>query len=546
MSYILYTRFNNEIETREVTDAVLLIGRAAGAQLQLAGDAVELRHARIEHGDEQYLLINESSSAGTYVDGTRIEKKVVTDGDRIVIGPFTVRAGFETGTGRLILEVIPPSAAPNAQQEKSGAVFDYVHAYGLRRWFWNKALLSTVLVVTCAALLFAPVRAGKREVFHAGDMVPGHALFANQCERCHQPWRGPSESRCQECHGEQIHQAEQPSAPSCLGCHAEHHEQPVLARESSQPCLACHANLKTRSGREARFVKRITDFTTDHPEFAITVKTDTAEKRLRLSDDGARDADPGTLKLNHALHLRPNLKGPKGPVRLYCKDCHVPAADGALMMPVRYEAHCKSCHLLKFDDVRSNGVAPHTSPDLVQGYLKTVYAATAQEGIGAPTALRAAEKRLFGTVCAECHQMEQRESGPAVAMPNIPERWFPHARFSHRSHRVLECTGCHTRAARSRKSENVLVPGIEICQGCHRQEPAGWLRQAKSAPLQCTTCHTYHERAANPDWDGPLSVHRLLEGEETQTELKTTRPYSVVRFFQRVVAGFGYQTAPAR
>jgi len=72
------------------------------------------------------------------------------------------------------------------------------------------------------------------------------------------------------------------------------------------------------------------------------------------------------------------------------------------------------------------------------------------------------------------------------------------------------------------------------------------MQQAKSAPLQCTTCHAYHERIANPDWDGPLSVHRLLEGEETQTEPKTTRPYSVVRFFQRVMAGFGYQTAPAR
>jgi hypothetical protein len=538
VSYIVHTRLNNEIETREIAEAVLLMGRAAGAQLRLAGDAVELRHARIEHGDGQYLLINESSSAGTYINGIRTEQKILADGDRIAIGPFTVRASFETGTGCLVLEVIPP-AAPNARQDESTAVFDYARAYGLHRRFWNKVLLSTVFVLACAALLLAPVRAGKREIFRAGNMIAGHALFANQCERCHQPWRGPSENRCQECHGAQIHHPEQPSAPSCLGCHAEHHEQPVLARESSQPCLPCHANLKTRSGRETRFEKRITDFTTDHPEFAITVRAEAAEKRLRLSDDGARDADPGTIKLNHALHLRPNLKGPKGPVRLYCKDCHVPAADGALMMPIRYETHCKSCHSLQFDDSRMKAVAPHASPDLVRGYLNTVYAASAQEKMGAPAALRAAEERLFGTVCAECHQMEQRESGPAIAMPNISERWFSHARFSHRSHRVLECTGCHTRAARSRKSENVLIPGIEICQGCHRQEPSGWLRQAKSAPLQCTTCHTYHERVANPDWDGPLSVHRLLEGEENQAEPTTTRPYSIVRFVQRVAAGFG-------
>ena len=540
MSYIVRTHLNNEIETRAVTDAVLLIGRAADAQLHLASDGVELRHARIEYGDGRYLLIDESSSAGTYVNGVRIEKKAVADGDRIAIGPFTVRASFEAATAALVLEVIAPSATPKAPEHDGDAVFDYGRAYGLRRRLWNKALLSTVFVLAGAALLLAPVRAGKREVFRAGDMVPGHALFANQCERCHQPWRGPSESRCRECHGEQIHHAEQASAPSCLSCHAEHHEQPVLAREISRPCLACHANLKTRSGREPRFVKRITDFATDHPEFAITVRAETGEKRLRLSDDGARDADSGTIKLNHALHLRPKLKGPNGPVRLYCKDCHLPAADGALMRPVRYETHCKSCHLLKFDDSRPNQVAPHTSPDLVQGFLKTAYAAGAQEGAGG-AAVRSAEKRLFGTVCAECHQMDKRESNmAAAATPNMTERWFPHALFSHRSHRVLECTGCHTRAAKSRKSENVLIPGIETCQGCHRQEPAGWLQQPKSAPLQCTTCHTYHERVANPDWDGPLSVHQLLEGEETQAEPTTTQPYSIVRFFQRMAGGFGF------
>ncbi|MGE5306960.1 MAG: FHA domain-containing protein [Alphaproteobacteria bacterium] len=535
MSYIIHTRLNNEIETRAVDDKVLVIGRAADAQLQLGGDAVELRHARIEHGNGHYLLINESS-AGTYVNGLRFEKKIVTDGDRIAIGPFTVRAGFEAAPGSLVLEVIPPAAAQNARETERGVVFDYGRAYGLRQRFWNKTLLSIIFVLACAALLLAPVRAGKREVFRAGAMVPGHALFANQCERCHRPWRGPSESRCQDCHGAQIHHAEQASALSCFGCHAEHHEQPVLARESIRACLACHANLKTRSGRETRFVKRITDFTTDHPEFAITVRAEAAEKRLRLSDDGARDADPGTIKLNHALHLRRNLKGPKGPVRLYCKDCHVPAADGALMLPVRYETHCKSCHLLKFEDASPNRAAPHASADLVTGYLRTAYAV--EPGPGGPK-VRAAEKRLFGTVCAECHKMEQRQSGPAVATPNMIERWFPHARFSHRAHRVLECTGCHTRAARSRKSEDVLIPGIETCQGCHRQEPAPWLGQAKSAPLQCATCHTYHERVANPDWDGPLSVHRLLEGEENQAEPTTTRPYSIVRFAQRVAAAFG-------
>ena len=119
------------------------------------------------------------------------------------------------------------------------------------------------------------------------------------------------------------------------------------------------------------------------------VKAGAAEKRLRLSDTGARQADSAKIKLNHALHLKPNLQGPKGPVRLSCKDCHVPSSDGNLMLPIRYEAQCRDCHPFKFDSRLPGRVVPHATPDVVAAYLKFVYAEpTGQTAIPAPRVAR--------------------------------------------------------------------------------------------------------------------------------------------------------------
>jgi hypothetical protein len=549
VSYILRTHSNHQVDTREVPDSSLLIGRAGGAQLRLPEEAVEFLHARIDRIEGQYVLSDESRITGTYVNGIKIQKKILADGDRIMIGVFVLVAGLEAASGDLTLDITPATAEPQISGKSvDRTAFDYAGAYALHHRLWNKTVLTVVFVLVSAALLLWPVRAGRKEIFRAGNAVSGHALFANQCDRCHQPWRGPSESRCQECHGTQIHHPEQAFVPSCLMCHAEHHEQPALSRVASRQCLVCHAALKTRSGQAPRFEKRITDFTADHPEFAITVKTGAVEKRLRLSDTGARQADSTKIKLNHALHLKRNLQGPKGPVRLFCKDCHVPSPDGNLMLPVSYEAQCRDCHQLKFDSRLPGRVVPHATPEIVEAYLKAVYAEpTGQTAIPAPRVARDAETRLFANVCGECHHVNPTNLPlPVIEKSDIPDRWFQHARFSHRSHRVIECNGCHTRAARSRKTEDVLIPGMEICQGCHRKDDAGSLWQRIAAPTECITCHSYHDRGVNPDWDGPLSVHQFLEGEESRAEPATMQPYSIRRFLEKLAAGFDYNANSTR
>ena len=527
MAYILKTHGDNRVDTRDISDRSLLIGRGAGVHLRLDDGTIGFQHARIDHLAGQYLLSDEDSITGTYVNGVRVPKAVLADGDRIMIGPYLLAVGLGAAREPLCLDISRSEPQPRTPPEtvRAGS-FDYAAAYSLSRRFWNKTVATVILTLAVAVLLLVPVRAGKKDLFRAGRVSSGHALIANQCDRCHQPWRGPAEKRCQECHGEPVHHLEQVSVPSCLTCHAEHRERLQLTVVADRQCVLCHADLKTRDGRPTRFETRVTDFAADHPEFAVTVKADSQESRVRLSDRGARQADPGKIKLNHALHLKPTLKGARGSVRLFCKDCHVPSADGTVMLPVSYETHCRDCHQLKFDPGLPRQAAPHASPDAVDAYLFRTYA-------GAAGKLRETEARLFNSVCGECHELTQEKQGlPGIQKPAIPERWFQHARFSHRPHRVLQCNACHTRASRSRRTADLLIPGIEICQQCHRNADSGWLLQEAAAPKNCVTCHAYHERPASNDWDGPLTVQRLLESEEAKTEPAPAQASSFRRYLR--------------
>jgi hypothetical protein len=131
------------------------------------------------------------------------------------------------------------------------------------------------------------------------------------------------------------------------------------------------------------------------------------------------------------------------------------------------------------------------------------------------------------------------QSLPEIRPAAVPDRWFMHARFSHRSHRVLECAACHTRAARSRQTGDELIPGIEICRECHYKTESRWQRQNDAAPTQCITCHAYHEQAANPDWDGPLKIRSLREPEPGKKPAEPTRALSVERYLRVLQEVFG-------
>jgi hypothetical protein len=232
-----------------------------------------------------------------------------------------------------------------------------------------------------------------REPYTAGPMASVHAVFGLKCGACHVVEAGrfrrlASDRACLACHDGPIHHADQMFTPRCRDCHVEHRGRVALAHMSGRACTRCHAHLVTRSG-PSRFFADIEDFDRRHPEFAP----------LRPGS-----FDPGTIKLNHAVHLKANLRGPDGkPVQLVCSDCHrtpaenagwrfgfaefqkparpargpaapasrdplAPKPTRAYMSPVAYAKACAACHPLLFDKRFAEPV-PHDKPEIVHAFV---------------------------------------------------------------------------------------------------------------------------------------------------------------------------------
>ena len=259
-------------------------------------------------------------------------------------------------------------------------------------------------------------------VYSSGRMSGAHAVLEKQCAACHVEKAGRFSAKavdaaCLACHDGPAHpvQAGMP-APDCASCHAEHRGRVSISAVRDQICAKCHGDLKAQTGVSAAgptfHETHIHSFETDHPEFAAV-----------QSVEGYPPNDPGTIKVNHAVHLKPIRRGPNGPdVQLTCRDCHRPRAEAEviysenanpwvprtnwvyadtgylsakpsyaerdpsfpvparalpayrpptgreLMAPVSFAKACSGCHSLAFDKRFAEGV-PHDKPEVVHEFL---------------------------------------------------------------------------------------------------------------------------------------------------------------------------------
>ncbi|HEX8872494.1 MAG TPA: hypothetical protein VF758_06995, partial [Candidatus Acidoferrum sp.] len=261
------------------------------------------------------------------------------------------------------------------------------------------------LILTLVAVLFAAGWIAWRSLSHdsrvysSGRMSGAHAVLEQQCAACHLRKAGEfsakaADSACLACHDGPVHHENQLKAavPACATCHLEHRGRINLSAASNQSCAECHGNLTAAGGTS--YAKHIRSFEDGHPEFAA------------LRDDSR---DPGTILLNHAIHMKPIRRGPNGPiVQMECADCHRPPAvraawpygdaryvdasvtytnldvvlapkGGVLasrfaprgrehMEPVKFAAACAACHLLTFDKRFEEGV-PHDKPEVVHAFV---------------------------------------------------------------------------------------------------------------------------------------------------------------------------------
>jgi len=71
--------------------AVKTVGRAARADFILDAALVSRLHCRITAGDENLEVVDLKSTNGTFVNGTRVARAAVKDGDRLRVGRVELR-----------------------------------------------------------------------------------------------------------------------------------------------------------------------------------------------------------------------------------------------------------------------------------------------------------------------------------------------------------------------------------------------------------------------------------------------------------------------
>ena len=69
----------------------MVIGRGRGADVVLAERTISRAHAAIGFDEDTYFVQDLGSTNGTLVNGTREEKRALTDGDEIQMGKLILR-----------------------------------------------------------------------------------------------------------------------------------------------------------------------------------------------------------------------------------------------------------------------------------------------------------------------------------------------------------------------------------------------------------------------------------------------------------------------
>lgn len=402
----------------------------------------------------------------------------------------------------------------------------------LRRWrFW----LSVAVPVVALGWLVTQRAQGGQKAYSSGPLSTSHAVFTQQCSLCHVTRAGMffkevSDDACLSCHDAPVHHANQVITPACSSCHLEHKGAMRLAKTTTASCTKCHEDLHTRDGRP-HFAGSIGDFEHKHPDFSPAVKKLT---------------DPGQIRLNHYLHMKPDLMGPNGKrVQMTCEDCHrqggereqftysgdpsvtrtgdqaqashAPARPSP-MVPVNFANDCAGCHTLQFDPRFGSEQVPHDKTDVVhsflvkrfQNYIARNPAAVhqteppARQAPGRIRLVRAArnasewvefrvddaEWLLWSKTCKQCHGIRSAEGKfPEIVPSGIRARWLEHAVFDHRAHSMMACTACHSKAVESHDTTDVLLPGIQTCRECHRDGTSS----KEVAEGRCFECHKYHD-----------------------------------------------------
>src|SRR5262245_18495102 len=95
---------NELVGFRELNQAVIKIGKVPNAHLHIDDESVSRMHAIIETLDNVAHIIDLGSTRGTFVNGKKINKAKLTDGDQIQVGDVRLELAMTDATASVIVE----------------------------------------------------------------------------------------------------------------------------------------------------------------------------------------------------------------------------------------------------------------------------------------------------------------------------------------------------------------------------------------------------------------------------------------------------------
>src|SRR6185503_10411458 len=85
-AYLVVLAGSSVGEMYKVEGDKTIIGRGGRAQIRLLDEGISREHAQIVIEGNQVLLEDMGSTNGTYCNGLKVERKVLADGDKILVG----------------------------------------------------------------------------------------------------------------------------------------------------------------------------------------------------------------------------------------------------------------------------------------------------------------------------------------------------------------------------------------------------------------------------------------------------------------------------
>jgi pSer/pThr/pTyr-binding forkhead associated (FHA) protein len=522
MSFVVQRVTDRGLVLNQLGGAVLRIGRGTSAEVRSENPAVALEHAAIEEDASGFTITDKGSITGTYVNRKPVETIRLAKGDVIEIGDLHIEVQLAEPERPLFLRVSSTATAARGRGEgmaddegvlprsapAGGAVraprIDYANAYRLRRTWFTKLSLAALVAIAALTIVTQLMLPGAQTAFMPGGLSSAHARaqgpdgrpIANDCHACHDPWRGVNDASCSSCHAREPHAASEARTPPCITCHAEHRGMAKLAAGADSRCVSCHRDLTSHviAGAALRpAVAHVASFGDEgHPDFTFP-------------------PDGDTLRFNHRLHLQAGgiFNGAGKREVLACTNCHalVESRGKADPKPLRFATDCQRCHKLTFDPRYAEAEVPHGGdPGLVYGFILATYAGRRDVTGKSPDELRRIltarteatpderavlnAEQVIKTKCTLCHELRRVNGQLAATPPALRARWLEHAKFTHGTHRNVDCETCHDAARKSAVTSDVLMPSRNDCVGCHGAAGA-------RAATTCVTCHEYHERSRN-------------------------------------------------